>query len=91
MKQNGSVVGGGIRQEAHGYGYSVDRAAFMGQAEAMWDMHGLGAIVMVLADIANEKAEHVRENWQDESLGKAWDKVARELLKDLTISDPLGR
>ena len=34
--------------------------------EKMIDDHGLGCVVSMLSGIAGFKAQHIRENWQDE-------------------------
>ena len=41
--------------------------------ESMIDEHGIGPVIGCLAKLCGEKAEHVRVNWQDESLAKAWE------------------
>lgn len=42
--------------------------------EEMLDRSSLGNIVRALSLICADKADHVRGNWQDEVLGKYWDK-----------------
>lgn len=49
--------------------------------EALIDHESIVSVLEALADIAYLKAEHVRENWQDETLGKAWDKTGDALTK----------
>ncbi len=44
--------------------------------EAFLDAVGLSMILSDLADIASEKADHVRTNWQDEPLAKTWDRAS---------------
>lgn len=43
------------------------------------DLLGLQATVELLAEIAAEKAEHIRVNWQDEPLAKDWDRASAYL------------
>ena len=45
--------------------------------EPLLDRSSLSDIVLALARLCNEKAEHVRSAWQDEHLAKAWDRAAR--------------
>lgn len=49
--------------------------------EAMIDRCGLETVVAALALICGEKAEHVRSNWQDRALAKAWDRCGAHLSK----------
>jgi hypothetical protein len=49
--------------------------------ERMIDQVGMLAIVSALANIAGYKAEHIRENWQDEASAKRWDKASNVLAK----------
>jgi hypothetical protein len=32
-------------------------------------------VLSMLSDIASEKADHIRSNWQDKGLAIAWDKA----------------
>lgn len=47
--------------------------------EEMMDKYSITTLIETLSSIAGEKAEHVRTNWQDERLGKTWDRMARVL------------
>lgn len=47
--------------------------------EAMVDRSGIGAVLEALAEICREKAEHLRENWQDEVSARMWDRRASAL------------
>lgn len=40
--------------------------------EAMVDAYGLQVVLMALANICYEKAEHVDHAWQDSTLARAW-------------------
>lgn len=44
--------------------------------EPMVDASGLADVVLALARMCNEKAEHLATNWQDASAAKQWDKAA---------------
>ena len=62
----------------------VLKAATAAHAEAleeMVDVHGLGRVLGMLADVCNEKAEHVRSVWGDKEGGRAWERDAALLLK----------
>ena len=37
--------------------------------------------ISLVAEICSEKADHVRETWQDEKLGETWDNRAAALLE----------
>lgn len=45
--------------------------------EDLIDRYNLSSVILEIANISAEKAEHVRSNWQDEGLARAWDKAAR--------------
>ncbi len=49
------------------------------QLERFIDTIGLPYMLEVLSNICQEKASHVRENWQDENLAKKWDKNSKML------------
>jgi len=42
--------------------------------ESLVDTQGLAEVVRMLAQIASDKAEHVRHAYQDEALAKTWDR-----------------
>ena len=50
------------------------------QLEELIDKHGLRSITEELAMICYEKAQHIRENWQDDKLAKTWDKDAKTVI-----------
>jgi hypothetical protein len=45
--------------------------------EALVDAHGVHAVLLDLAFICAEKADHVRSNWRDEITAKAWMKASK--------------
>ena len=49
------------------------------ELELLLDKIGLPLLLASLADIANEKAEHVATNWQDQNLAKRWRKAGTAL------------
>ena len=44
------------------------------------DRHGLKDVLEMLAEIAAEKAQHIRENWQDVPLAYKWDQASSLVL-----------
>ena len=55
-----------------------DRAYEM---EELLDSLGIVDFIEMLTSICYEKADHVRTNWQDKELAKAWENNARALEK----------
>lgn len=51
------------------------------QLERLIDLTSLRGVVEALHDICREKAQHIYANWQDEALGKDWDRAAVILYK----------
>ena len=49
--------------------------------ESLIDHYTLTEVVEELANIAYEKAEHVRSNWNDKPLEKAWNKIGNDFDK----------
>ena len=47
--------------------------------EALIDETSLRAVVAAIAEIARDKAEHIRTNWQDNITAQAWDMSASRL------------
>ena len=45
--------------------------------ETLIDRHGLLHILTGLELVCSEKAEHIRDNWQDARLARLWDRAAR--------------
>jgi len=45
--------------------------------EMMIDKHGLSKVLFWIAEICHEKADHVKSNWQDRELAKAWNVDAK--------------
>jgi hypothetical protein len=44
--------------------------------EELMDRTSLDHVLAALTTICHEKADHVRSNWQDHSLARAWDRAA---------------
>lgn len=47
--------------------------------ERMIDARSVAAVLAIVADVCQEKAQHIRENWQDEELAQAWERAARRV------------
>lgn len=47
--------------------------------ESIVDQFSTSTVINMLSEIAGEKAEHIRENWQDEGLAKQWERLAKVL------------
>lgn len=45
--------------------------------EALVDAHSVHAVLLDLAFICAEKADHIRSNWQDNVMARAWDKASK--------------
>ena len=60
--------------------------------EDLIDKAGLPNIIGALETICNEKADHVRSNWQDEDTARCWEKRAKGLcnLYNAVSSDELS-
>ncbi len=46
------------------------------QLESLIDGAGLCAMLQALSQICDEKADHIRTNWQDKHLAKSWNSAA---------------
>lgn len=64
----------------------LTQAATMERLEELLDQSDLASLILALARVCNEKAEHLRCNWQDEITAKVWDRAARKLDKFSTDS-----
>jgi len=49
------------------------------QLEQMIDSNSVSVVLLFLAEVCDQKAEHIRENWQDKSLAKTWQKPANQV------------
>ncbi|MEA5505410.1 hypothetical protein VB735_20320 [Halotia wernerae UHCC 0503] len=52
---------------------------YMNLLETLIDNLTLAAILEMLERICHKKAENLRNNWQDETSAKLWDKAARQI------------
>lgn len=53
------------------------------QLELMVDRNGLLFVLTGLVLVCEEKAAHIRHNWQDQVTAKAWDGDAKQIEKIL--------
>ena len=65
-----------MTQDVGSYDYGKE---FRDELEGLLDRTTLTLLIESLSVVASEKAEHLRENWQDESAAKAWDVATRYL------------
>lgn len=49
--------------------------------ESLLDGTNASYLISALAEICQEKADHLRTNWQDENAAKAWDRAGLYLFK----------
>lgn len=62
------------------------------ELENVIDHYGMARVLEMCAEIAVEKAMHIRSNWQDEKTAKCWDKAAQAAEKAANVAaDYLGR
>lgn len=47
--------------------------------EPLVDSNTLSGVLLSLARLCNEKAEHIRDNWQDKALADEWDRQAKRI------------
>lgn len=56
--------------------------------ETLIDLHGLPFVLNMIADVCNEKGDHVLSNWQDDKLANTWDRYA---VKIAALADKIVR
>jgi hypothetical protein len=79
----------GCSSNKRGYDMPTDtRISHFDALEAILDQTDIKQVVLMLARICNEKADHVRSNWQDENLAKTWEFNSRRLA---TVEEKLRR
>lgn len=57
----------------------LDEKAFQTELEQAIDSIGLRRLLDLVTNICHEKADHVRTNWQDESMARAWERDAKRI------------
>ncbi len=50
------------------------------QIERLMDAWQVGGLLDLMAEVASAKADHIRENWQDEITARTWDEIATRLI-----------
>lgn len=55
--------------------------------EALIDASTLGSVVAALSEIAAEKADHIRVNWQDAQAARPWERASNALYTASTKID----
>lgn len=60
------------------------------ELELRVDRYGLHGVLRALAQIASDKGEHVRSNWQDKTTAKAWDKAMMHIDRAQNACEKLG-
>ncbi len=50
------------------------------EIEAIIDRVGMLCFINTVIDICEEKADHIRSNWQDKHLAKVWERKAKVLM-----------
>lgn len=59
--------------------------------EILINKTSLAEVLEAIGDICGEKANHIRENWQDEPMAKAWEKAGRVLYGSLRLREAVSR
>lgn len=57
------------------------------EREAIVDRYTLGNVLDGLALVCSSKADHIRENWQDNLLADKWDNAVGHILKAKLYAD----
>lgn len=47
--------------------------------ESMVDSTSVSTLIETLSEICWEKAQHIRDNWQDEPLAQVWERAGNQL------------
>lgn len=55
--------------------------------EQIIDRTSPGQMLAAISEICFEKAQHIRENWQDETLAKQWEKEGRRIARNLFVNE----
>lgn len=61
------------------------------ELEAMVDRTALSEVVLALAGLAYDKADHISANWQDEGLATVWHRAGDRLVRTgAALRDKMG-
>lgn len=58
--------------------------------EALIDRHDLARVIDALAEVCGEKADHLRENWQDNESAEVWESArvkVEALASDIAVNE----
>jgi hypothetical protein len=55
--------------------YPWPQSELVNELEALVDANSISEVLMALALVCFEKAEHVATNWQDKKLAKQWERA----------------
>ena len=58
---------------------AMAKSELYAKVEGLIDSAGLGRVITAFAEICYEKAEHIRENWQDNVTARSWERVGNQL------------
>ncbi len=58
---------------------NADRTRLQEQVEALIDAHGLYELLDATGMVCFAKGSHLRENWQDSHMAKAWDSAGKRV------------
>jgi len=58
---------------------TTEARTFNDQLEALIDHTSLYDVLKALEDICILKADHIRENWQDQATAQVWDVASRKI------------
>jgi hypothetical protein len=54
-------------------------AQIVDEVERLVDASSLSTVLEALSNVAGYKAEHIRCNWQDRVLARAWEKASQKI------------
>lgn len=63
---------------------------FQNELEALMDKGGIRLMLDSIAAICSAKADHIRSNWQDEMLARAWEMQSKTMLRAHEAAKKLG-
>lgn len=55
------------------------------EIETLIDKYSVSGILNAMANVCYAKAEHIRENWQDNDLAKDWEKRGSKIARIILI------
>jgi len=59
------------------YSGTYEKAQF--EIEEIVDRFSMSTVISMLSEVASDKAEHIRANWQDKSLARKWESLQKVL------------